>query len=158
MTQQDITDILRMRMAVYQAGINAGFWSDLNQTGASAMMDYLFPKSGSIAYYNLILSYMRKMHNTINGSVYFLFKLPVQIEKEIMDYMKKSEVNISTLVENADEYLEEMDTIVTDHELGLGIVNIGTFRVDDIDNMLRLCASHYRYAFSNHNQTYPYLS
>lgn len=158
MTQQDITDILRMRMAVYQAGINAGFWSELNQAGASDMMNYLFPKSGSIAYYNLILSYMRKMHNTINGSVYFLFKLPVQIEKEIMDYMKKSAINISTLIENADDYLEKMDTIVTDHGLGLAIVNIGPFRADDIDNMLRLCASHYRYAFLNHNQTYPYLS
>lgn len=31
MTQQDIENILKMRMAVYQAGVNAGCWTDIEQ-------------------------------------------------------------------------------------------------------------------------------
>ena len=81
MTQLYIEQILKMRMAVYQAGISAGIWKDINQLGASDMMEYIFPKSGQIAYYNLIMEYMRKEHDVITGGAYSLYKMPVQIEK-----------------------------------------------------------------------------
>ena len=90
MTQLYIEQILKIRMAVYQAGISVGIWKDINQLGASDMMEYIFPKSGQIAYYNLIMEYMRKEHDVITGGAYFLYKMPVQIEKEIMEYLKKA--------------------------------------------------------------------
>lgn len=51
MHQENIENIIKMRLAVYKAGVDAQLWNDINQLGASEMMDYLFPKSGHIAYY-----------------------------------------------------------------------------------------------------------
>ena len=53
MTNSEIQDILKMRMNIYAAGINARAWKDINTAGASDMMAYLFPKSGQLAYYQL---------------------------------------------------------------------------------------------------------
>ena len=61
MTEQNIYDIIKMRMAVYKAGVKTGFWEDVDQSGASEMMNYIFPKSGNIAYYNIVMELMRKL-------------------------------------------------------------------------------------------------
>ena len=78
MTEQNIYDIIKMRMAVYKAGVKAGFWEGVDQSGASEMMNYIFPKSGNIAYYNLVMELMRKAHGMFLGGVFYLFKLPAQ--------------------------------------------------------------------------------
>lgn len=155
MTEQNIYDILKMRMAVYKAGVTAGFWKNIDEDGASEMMDYIFPKSGNIAYYNLVMEFMRKAHDMFSGSVFYLFKMPAQVEKMMMDYLKRERLNVVSLGCDADEYLQSMDTIVTDHSFSA--VNIGSYRQDCIDNLLRLCASHYRYSFQEHVKSFPYM-
>mgnify|MGYP000124751554 CR=1 FL=1 len=155
MTEQNIYDILKMRMAVYKAGVAVGFWKDIDEEGASEMMDYIFPKTGNIAYYNLVLEFIRNAHDIFSGSVFYLFNLPAQVEKMIMDYLKREQLNVASLGDNADEYLQSMDTIVTDH--CFSTVNIGSFRQDCIDNLLRLCASHYRYSFQEKIKSFPYM-
>ncbi len=144
-----------MRMAVYSAGVESAFWKDINYTGASDMMAYLFPKSGQLAYYQLIMEQMRVAHSSLTGGVYFLFKMPVQIEKEISDYLRKEEIDLNTLVSNPSDYLLSMDSIPTDHSFTA--VCIGAFSVQNLDSLLRLCASHYRYSFENIIQSYPYF-
>lgn len=62
MEKKDIENIIRMRIAVYEAGIKAGFWTDINQAGASDMMNYIFPKSGQMAYYQLLMEQMKVEH------------------------------------------------------------------------------------------------
>ena len=155
MTEKTIENIIKMRMAVYCAGVNAGCWTDIESAGASAMMDYIFPKSGQIAYYNLVLEQMRKEHNMLTGGVFFLYKMPVQVEKAIVEYLRKGNVNLLTIGADYEAYLSSMDTIVTDH--GFTSVYVGAFKSNEIDNLLRLCASHYRYAFQNSVQSYPYF-
>lgn len=155
MTEQNIYDILKMRMAVYKAGVAAGFWKDIDEEGASEMMDYIFPKSGNIAYYNLVMEFMRKVHDMFSGSVFYLFKMPAQVEKMMMDYLKRERLDIASLGDDADAYLQSMDTIVTDH--CFSTVNIGSYRQDGIDNLLRLCASHYRYSFQENVKSFPYM-
>ena len=155
MTSQNIEDILKMRMSVYKAGVNAGLWNDIDQSGASDMMAYIFPKSGQIAYYNLVLELMRKEHSMLTGGSYFLFKLPVQVEKEIMEYLKHENIDFTSLVPVPEDYLKSMDTIVTDH--GFTTVNIGSFNANEIDSALRLCASHYRYSFQNNVTSFPFF-
>lgn len=155
MTIDDINEILKMRMAVYAAGIAVGSWKDINSAGASNMMAYLFPKSGQLAYYQLIMEQMRVAHSSLTGGVYFLFKMPVQIEKEISDYLRKEEIDLNALISNPSEYLLSMDTIPTDHSFTA--VCIGAFSVQNLDSLLRLCASHYRYSFENNIQSYPYF-
>lgn len=144
-----------MRMAVYQAGVNAGCWSDIEGAGASAMMDYIFPKSGQIAYYNLVLEQMRKEHAMLTGGVFFLYKMPVQVEKEIVEYLRNGDIDLLNIGADYESYLSSMDTIVTDH--GFTTVCVGAFNSNEIDNLLRLCASHYRYAFQNNVQSYPFF-
>lgn len=155
MTQQDINDILKMRMAVYKAGIEVGAWKDVDSQGASDMMNYIFPKTGHMAYYNLILELMHMEHDMFPGEAFSLFNLPIQFEKEILEYLKAKELDLQEIVSNATAYLQEMDTIVTDHSFVA--VNIGTFRGDNIDQMLRLCASHYRHSFTENVKSYPYM-
>lgn len=155
MEQKDIENIVHMRIAVYQAGVKADFWKDINANGATAMMDYIFPKSGEMAYYNLLMEQMKVEHKMLTGGVYSLFKLPVQVEKEIVDYLRSHSFDFQKISQDADTYLEQMDTIATDHRFD--IVCIGSFSANDIDNQLRLCASHYRYAFSNNVKSFPYF-
>jgi len=155
MTKQNIVDILTMRMAVYLSGVKAGAWTDLELSGATSMMEYIFPKSGQIAYYNLILEQMHKEHDMFPPGAYSLFKLPVQVEKEIMDYLKKESCTISSFVSDCDSYLKSMDTIVTDY--AFDAVNIGSFNMSEVDSLLRLCATHYRYSFQNGLKTFPYF-
>ena len=137
MKQEDVENILRMRVAVYQAGVNAGFWKDINAQGAADMMNYIFPKTGQMAYYQLLMEQMREEHKMLTGGVYSLFKLPVQIEKEILDFLRGHSFD------------------ATDHLLD--IVCIGTFSANEIETELRLCASHYRHSFSNQIKSYPYF-
>ena len=115
-----------MRMAVYKAGVKAGFWEGVDQSGASEMMNYIFPKSGNIAYYNLVMELMRKAHGMFLGGVFYLFKLPAQIERMIMDYLKKEKMDVASLGDDADVYLQSMDTITTDH--CFTTVPIGAYR------------------------------
>ena len=155
MKQEEIENILKMRVAVYQAGVKADFWKDINANGATAMMDYIFPKSGQMAYYNLLMEQMKVEHKMLTGGVYSLFKMPVQVEKEIVDYLRNHSFDFLNIGQDADAYLEQMDTIATDHRFD--IVCIGSVLTNDIDNQLRLCASHYRYAFTNHVKSFPYF-
>lgn len=144
-----------MRIAVYKAGIKVGYWSNIDQAGASDMMNYIFPKSGQIAYYNLLLEQMRKEHSMFIGGAYSLFNMRVQVEKEIMEYIKNQTVDVTGIVTNVDSYLKEMDTIATDHSFTT--VNIGSYSANEIDSLLRLCASHYRYAFQNNVKSFPFF-
>lgn len=144
-----------MRISVYKAGIKSGFWSDIDQAGASDMMNYLFPRSGQMAYYNLILEFMRKEHNMVSGGVYSLFKMPVQAEKEVLDYLKKETIDLTHIVDDEDDYLKSMDTIVTNHVFLT--INIGVFSPNEIDTILQLCASHYRYSFQNNVKSFPFF-
>ena len=155
MSNNEIIEILKMRMAVYFLGVEAGMWKDINTAGASDMMAYLFPKSGQLAYYQLMMEQMRVAHSSLTGGVYFLFKMPVQIEKEISEFLRKDEIDLNALVSNPSEYLQSMDTIPTDHSFTA--VCIGAFSVQNLDSLLRLCASHYRYSFENNIQSYPYF-
>ena len=155
LSTEDILSIINMRMAVYSVGASVGAWKNIDASGASDMMTYLFPKSGKLAYYQLIMEQVKANHDMFSGGVYFLFKLPVQAEKEILDFLRSEEIDIDSYKSQASEYLAKMDTIPTDHTLTA--VNIGSFSVQDLDNLLRLCASHYRYSFSNQLQSYPYF-
>ncbi len=155
MTTETIEDILKTRIAVYKAGVMAGFWQDINESGAKVLTAYLFPKSGTIAHYNIIMEYMHKEHRDFTGGVYYLFKMPVQVEKEVMDYLKKNLTDVESLVPDADVYLASRDTIVTDKSISY--VKIGSFRDSSIDDLLRLCATHYRYSFSSGVKAIPYF-
>lgn len=64
-------------------------------------------------------------------------------------------MDVASLGDDADAYLQSMDTIATDH--CFTTVPVGAYRQDEIDNLLRLCASHYRYSFQENVKSFPYM-
>lgn len=64
-------------------------------------------------------------------------------------------MDVAKLGDDAEQHLQDMDTIVTDH--CFTSVNIGSYSQDGIDNLLRLCASHYRYSFQENVKSFPYM-
>ena len=156
MKADTIKDILKMRIAVYKAGVKARLWKDLDNIGATEMMDYIFPKSGRIAYYNLILETVRSEHAIVPTDTYHLFNLPIQVENEIMNYLKKDEGRLPKIDDDGMDYLMSNDTIVTDHTFD--VVWIGSFDPENISAILHLCASHYLYSFNNNVKSYPFMS
>lgn len=155
MRQNDIESILKSRVAVYKAGALAGSWKDIDLPSTSAMMDYLFIKSGHVATYNFVLEQMHNEHDFLPSGAYSLFKLPPQIEKELLEYLKSNKIDVLQMVDDANAYLKTLNTIATDY--CIGEVCIGTFSMNEIDNILRLCASHYLHSFENHVKSFPYF-
>lgn len=154
MTTEEIKEILKTRIAVYKAGVECGAWDALKESDVKAMTNYLFPKSGFIAFYNLIMAYMRKFHSDIQGEAYYLFKLSAQIEREILEYLKKNPTDITAIVDDAKAYLKERDTIISEGSLIPS--SVGSLRDNSIDDILRLFAKQYRYSFERNLAVYPY--
>ena len=63
MTEQDILIAIKLRLAVYSAGVNLHKWDSLEEKGVMEMMTYIFPKTGELAYYNLLLEIIKKHHS-----------------------------------------------------------------------------------------------
>lgn len=126
MTEQQIKDTLALRYAVYKVGASKGFWQDIDKNSAKDVMAYLFPRSGNIAYYHLIIETCKeKLH--ANNNTYNLFKLPARIEEELLNYFKKHlQFDIQEYVGSPSEYLDKNATgTVQDLE---GLVNISSWR------------------------------
>lgn len=154
MTEQDIIDIISLRWAVYKLGVKGNRWSDLTASSASEYMDFLFPHTGHMAYYNLMIEIAKGKHkDVLPKGVYCLYKLPEQIEEQVMDYMKKSSSDLST--QDAMAVVNDLATIQAGSSTT--VVNIG--RIDDIGlhDALRLIAYYYKLAFENDNECYPYF-
>ena len=89
MKNSDIVNLLKLRFAVYKAGCDKGLWPCLEDNAAKEYMNYLFPKSSQLAFYNLMINIVQKTHeNFIPKDMYSLFKCPIQIEEEIYGYLK----------------------------------------------------------------------
>ena len=52
MKNTDIVNLLKLRFAVYKAGCDKGLWPCLEDNAAKEYMNYLFPKSSKLAFYN----------------------------------------------------------------------------------------------------------
>ena len=156
MTTEEIREILKTRVAVYYAGINAGVWQGLKEDEVNSLTNYLFPKSGPIAFYNLVMAFMQKEHSDIQGEAYYLYKLPAQLEKEISDYLKKNrnEIDFTKIVDDASDYLKERDTIVANGSLIP--TSVGALRNTPMDDILRLFTKQYRYAFERKLKIFPF--
>lgn len=154
MTEQDIKDIISLRWAVYKLGVENNRWNDLTASSAPEYMDFLFPHTGHMAYYNLMIEIAKGKHkDMLPKGVYCLFKMPEQIEEQVMDYMKKSSPDSST--QDATMVVHSLATI--QGGAATTAVNIG--RLDDIGlhDALRLIAYYYKIAFENGDECYPYF-
>ena len=152
-----ILKLVKLRFVVYEQGAQCGLWKSLEENGAKEMLDYIFPKTGKIAFYNLMLETVTAAHKDyIPTGEYGLFKLPVQYEAEILGYLKSYiGEDIWTIPEDRVAYLQKMATV--DCQSVLNPVNLGSLKDAGLENIMSLCAFHYLNIFQEGTNSYPYF-
>lgn len=156
MDHTDIINLLKLRFAVYKAGCTKGLWPCLENNAAKDYMNYLFPKSSHLAFYNLMINIVQKTHEKfIPKEMYGLFKCPIQIEEELYAYLKNQLHDDMELGTEPLDFIRCMATIVCDPQFD--VVYIGQL-ADNIDNSLRVMAYHYVNLFTSGTNCYPYFN
>lgn len=158
MTNQNIEDLLRLRWAVYKLGSEDGAWNALEEESVTGFMNFLFPKSEHLAYYNLMINVVNNSDTMKENPIgsYSLFKFPEQLEEKILNYQKNSPDKIfSDAQNNPMEILDGLATIVSEGTLYSS--SVGTLDSIGVDDMIRILAYRYRDAFRAHFNNYPYF-
>lgn len=152
-----IQKLIKLRLAVYLQGVECGLWQSLEENGAQVMLEYIFPKTGRIAYYNLLMETVKSAHKDyVPMGEYSLFKLPVQYEAEVLNYLKSQTNNdLWVIPEDKMSYLDSLCTV--DCQPVLNPVNLGGLKDAGLDTILSLCAFHYRTIFQQGTNSYPYF-
>jgi hypothetical protein len=153
-----LLNIIKLRIAVYFQGCNANQWKSIESNDASTLLEYIFPKTGRLAYYNLILEQMRTLHREyIPAGQYFLFNMPVQFEEKMLNFLKNHpEHTMKSLVADPEAFISSWTTVACDNILSP--VNVGAIKDTDMELLLRVVAVYYKAAFENHSYCYPYFS
>ena len=158
MDNQELIDLLRLRIAVYKLGATKGLWPCLEDNAVKEYMKYLFPKSSVLAFYNLMNNVVQKKHEEfVPVEMYNLFKCPIQLEEELFAYLK-SHQNDESILEFQEEpmtLLESLATVVCDQ--AITSVYIGQLS-EDLATKIRVMAFHYKNLFSQENNCYPYFN
>lgn len=156
MDNTDIINLLKLRFAVYKAGCAKELWPCLENNAAKNYMNYLFPKSSNLAFYNLMINIVQKTHEKfIPKEMYSLFKCPIQIEEELYAYLKNHLHNDMEFDREPLDFIQSMATIVCDPRFD--VVYVGQL-ADNIDNSLRVMAYHYANLFTHGSNCYPYFN
>ncbi len=153
----DIHNLVKLRIAVYKLGVVRGLWNSLEENGAMEMMEYIFPRTGMIAYYNLIIENVKAAHKDyIPVGEYSLFKLPTQYEEEVLSFLKANPTDDSlTFQDDPLIYLKNMATITCSPSLGP--VFIGAIKDSGIESILKVTAFYYLSIFNDNTDSYPYF-
>lgn len=157
MDNYNLKQIVKIRLVVYRLGVEKGLWPSLDDAGAKEMMEYIFPKTGKIAFYNLVIESMKNRHaEFVPSGEYSIFKLPVQFEEEILLYLKANPDDDSLMPEdNPKQYLETLSTITCSPSLEP--VFIGAIKDSGIETILKIAAFHYLSIFNDNTNSYPYF-
>ena len=149
MNDNILLNIIKLRIAVYFQGCNANQWKSIESNDASTLLEYIFPKTGRLAYYNLILEQMRTLHREyIPAGQYFLFNMPVQFEEKMLNYLKNHpEHTMKSLVADPEAFISSWATVACDNSLSP--VNVGAIKDNDMELLLRVVAVYYKAAFEN---------
>lgn len=157
MEANTIKKLVKTRLVVYKLGVEHSLWKSLEDNGAQEMLDYIFPKTGKIAYYNLVVETVKAAHKDfVPVGEYSLFKLPTQYEEEILSYLKANSNDESLAPEdNSIHFLEDLSTVTCSPSLGP--VFIGAIKDSGIETILKVAAFHYLGIFNDNTNSYPYF-
>lgn len=157
MTEQELSTLIKLRVAVYQCGRDVGFWPSLEANSAKEMMEYVFPKTGNIAYLHLMTETVKsKIKDMFTDDYYNLYKFPVQIEKDLLNYLKRHKEFDVASVGDAKAYIDSLATITCDESSEP--IYIGRLQDSEPDSLLRVMAFHYKNAFKNKVKSFPYFN
>jgi hypothetical protein len=158
MTDQNIIEIIRLRWAVYYLGANEGLWHTLSEEDVEGFMEFLFPKSHFIAYYNLMLNVVRNSATVkrVPPGSYSLFKFPEQIEEKVLAYLKEHiDTDYSQLEVTPEEYLRELGSIPS--EAALFDSSVGRMDIIGLNDLIRILSYRYLISFSGSTTNFPYF-
>lgn len=158
MENQELIDLLKLRIAVYKLGAKKGLWPCLEDNAAKEYMNYLFPKSSVLAFYNLMINVVQKKHEDfVPVEMYNIFKCPIQLEEELFSFLKDhlKDENLFELQEEPMTVLESLATVVCDH--AIASVYIGQL-YEDLPTKIRVMAFHYKNVFTSDSNSYPYFN
>lgn len=157
MNNNELISLLRLRIAVYKIGCEKGLWPCLEDKAAKDYMQYLFPKSPALAFYNLMVNIVRKKHKEyIPSEMYDLFNCPIQLEEELFYYLKThSDESLWEFSSGPMQYIQSVATVSCDSSLNP--VYIGQLS-ENIDNTVRVMAVHYNNMFTQNYNCYPYYN
>ena len=152
-----IKKLVKLRLVVYNLGVEHNLWKSLEDNGAQEMLDYIFPKTGKIAYYNLVVETVKAAHKDyVPVGEYSLFKLPVQYESEILNFIKgQATDDLWEIPEDKTAYLKGLCTV--DCQPVLNPVNLGSLKDTGVDSIIAMCAFHYLNIFRQGTLSYPYF-
>ncbi len=152
-----IKNLVSLRLVVYNLGVEHNLWKSLEDNGAQEMLDYIFPKTGKIAYYNLVVETVKAAHkNYVPVGEYCLFKLPTQFEEEILSYLKANPTDFA-LTPQGDPILYLKDVATITCSPSFGPVFIGAIKDSGIETILKVAAFHYLNIFNDNTNSYPYF-
>ena len=158
MENQELIDLLKLRIAVYKLGAKKGLWPCLEDNAAKEYMNYLFPKSSVLALYNLMINVVQKKHEEIVPiDMYNLFKCPIQLEEELFSFLKEhlKDESLFELQQEPMAVLESLATVVCDQ--AIASVYIGQLS-DDLSIKIRVMAFHYKNVFTIDTNCYPFFN
>lgn len=156
MKDNEIKLLIDLRFAVYLLGCKKGLWHSLKDNEAEYYMKIVFPKSGTLAYYNLMVNIANRKHaEKLPPDNYGLFNCPIQIEEEATNYFKKNYSEELPKIDNPIEILESLATIPTDSSFEA--VYIGQLG-NDLESIVRLMAYHYLNIFKQELHSFPYFN
>lgn len=158
MENQELIDLLKLRMAVYKLGAKKGLWPCLEDNAAKEYMNYLFPKSSVLAFYNLMINVVQKKHEEfVPIDMYNLFKCSIQLEEELFAFLKErlKDENLFELQEEPKEVLDSLATVVCDQ--AIASIYIGQLS-DDLSIKIRVMAFHYKNVFTIDTNCYPFFN
>jgi hypothetical protein len=122
------------------------------KNNSEAFLDYVLPKTKSIAAFNLASNIACLEHDkNIQGNRIHLFRLPQSIEMK-MNSPEKGQ-NIQDIILGLSEIASGIAV-----ETRPGAVNIGAISEIQTVEVLQVFAKHYLEAFKEGYKTYPYLS
>ena len=157
MKEQELIMLLRLRMAVYRVGCEKKLWPCLEDNAAKEYMHYLFPKSSTLAFYNLMINIVQKKHEEhVPSEMYDLFHCPIQLEEEMLSFLKKNtDENLWTFNDGPLAYIKSLSTVSC--ESSMCAIYIGQLS-DNIESALRVIAYYYNIMLSQNYNCIPYFN
>ena len=157
MDEKTIKDLVKLRLVVYSLGAEHGLWKSLEDNGAQEMLDYIFPKTGRIAYYNLVVECVKAAHRDyVPSGEYCLFKFPVQYESEILNYLKNQATDdLWVIPDDRIGFLKNLCTV--DCQSVLNPVDLGSLKETGVDSIIAMCAFHFLNIFRQGTHSYPFF-
>ena len=157
MNKNIIKDLTGIRVAVGILGEKYHWWNtNFFDKNSQSFFDYIFPKSGSAFQICACDAIQHHLDNKVGANYYHLFRLPIQFENSINNYIRSEALDIKN-EEDAKTILQQISESMSVSKAP-GPKNIGSIDQLEDASTAKVFAAEYLAAFQNSYETFPYLN